>query len=256
MDGAGSDHAVPLPGRPREVEDTMVQVQRLSAAEAVNMVAELASELVDTPSLEELLERALSLATDIVPGCEQAGISLLQDRVVDTPASFGELAAMCDRLQEQLGDGPCVTALLESDIIRIDDIRDDTRWPEFAAGAARAGVRSMLACRLATQRDKLGALNLYSTSPGAFTAESEAMAVGYAAHVSLALSALDRESNLRRALESREVIGQAMGILMERHRITASQAFDVMVHASQRSNVKLRLIAEELVRTGSLPGKG
>src|SRR6476660_9286801 len=111
MDGAGSDHAVPLPGRPREVENTLVQVQRLSAAEAVNMVAELASELVDTPSLEELLERALSLATDIVPGCEQAGISLLQDRVVDTPASFGELAAMCDRLQEQLGDGPCVTAL-------------------------------------------------------------------------------------------------------------------------------------------------
>jgi AmiR/NasT family two-component response regulator len=71
--------------------------------------------------------------------------------------------------------------------------------------------------------------------------------------VSLALSALDRENNLRRALESREVIGQAMGILMERHRITASQAFDVMVHASQRTNVKLRVIADELVRTGTLP---
>jgi AmiR/NasT family two-component response regulator len=94
---------------------------------------------------------------------------------------------------------------------------------------------------------------MYATTANAFTAESEAMAVGYAAHVSLALSALDRESNLRRALESREVIGQAMGILMERHRITASQAFDVMVHASQRSNVKLRVIADELVRTGSLP---
>jgi AmiR/NasT family two-component response regulator len=111
----------------------------------------------------------------------------------------------------------------------------------------------MLACRLATQRDKLGALNLYSTEAGAFSAESEAMAIGYAAHVSLALSALDREANLRRALKSREIIGQAMGILMERHRITASQAFDVMVHASQRTNVKLRVIADELVRTGTLP---
>jgi GAF domain-containing protein len=231
----------------------MVEVSRLSAAEAVRLVSELASELVDTPSLEELLERALGLAVDIVPGCEQAGISLLQNRVVETPASFGELAATCDKLQEQLAEGPCVTALLEAEVIRIDDLTDDDRWPRFAEAAARHGTRSMLACRLATQRDKLGALNMYATRPKAFDAESEAMAIGYAAHVSLALSALDRETNLRRALASREVIGQAMGILMERHRITASQSFDVMVHASQRSNVKLRAIAEELVRTGSLP---
>jgi GAF domain-containing protein len=231
----------------------MVESDMRSAAAAVLMVAQLATELADAPSLEELLERALGLAIDIVPGCEQAGISLLQDRVVETPASVGDLAERCDKLQEQLGDGPCVTALLEADIIRIDDVLNDERWPEFSAGAAKAGLRSMLACRLATQRDKLGALNMYSTEPDAFTAESEAMAIGYAAHVSLALSALDREANLRRAMKSRELIGQAMGILMERHRVTASQAFDVMVHASQRTNVKLRSIAEELVRTGSLP---
>jgi GAF domain-containing protein len=231
----------------------MVESDTRSAATAVLMVAQLATDLADAPSLEELLERALGLAIDIVPGCEQAGISLLQDRVVDTPASVGDLAERCDKLQEQLGDGPCVTALLEADIIRIDDVLSEDRWPEFSAGAAKAGLRSMLACRLATQRDKLGALNMYSTEPDAFTAESEAMAIGYAAHVSLALSALDRETNLRRAMKSRELIGQAMGILMERHRLTASQAFDVMVHASQRTNVKLRSIAEELVRTGSLP---
>ncbi len=231
----------------------MVELSRMSAAAAVQLVAELASDLVDTPSLESLLERALELAVEIVPGCEEAGISLLQNRTVETPASFGQLAARCDKLQEQLGEGPCITALLESDIIRIDDVAGDARWPQFAARAVDLGVRSMLACRLSTQRDKLGALNMYSTRTNAFTPESEAMATGYAAHVSLALSALDREANLRRALESREMIGQAMGILMERHRITASQAFDVMVHASQRSNVKLRLIAEELVRTGTLP---
>jgi GAF domain-containing protein len=233
----------------------MVQSEAVPAAYAVRAVAELAGELVDTPSLEELLDRALSLAIDVVPGCEQAGISLLHNHVVETPASVGPLAKVCDKLQERLGDGPCITALLEADVIRIDDIRADDRWPEFAAGAAREGVRSMLACRLATQRNKLGALNMYATEPNAFDAESEAMAIGYAAHVSFALSALDREANLRRALKSREVIGQAMGILMERHRITASQAFDVMVHASQRTNVKLRMIAEELVRTGSLPAE-
>ena len=233
----------------------MVEVQRLSAAEAVRMAAELASDLADTPSLEDLLDRAVGLAVDIVPGCEQAGISLLQNRVVDSPSSVGPLAARCDKLQERLGEGPCITALLEADVIRIDDITTDPRWPRFNEAAAVEGVRSMLACRLATQRDKLGALNMYSTETGAFSHESEAMAIGYAAHVSMALSALDREANLRRALQSREVIGQAMGILMERHRITASQAFDVMVHASQRSNVKLRVIADELVRTGTLPAK-
>jgi GAF domain-containing protein len=230
----------------------MVEAGTLSAADAVRIVAELAAELAETPSLQDLLEQALSLAIDIVPGCEQAGISLLQDRVVETPASFGSLAASCDKLQEELGEGPCISALLEASILRIDDVRGDTRWPRFSVGAADAGLGSMLACRLATQRDKLGALNLYSTRPNAFTQESEAMAAGYAAHVSLALSALDRENNLRRALDSREVIGQAMGILMERHRITASQSFDIMVHASQRSNVKLRVIADELVRTGTL----
>ncbi|HEY2299684.1 MAG TPA: GAF and ANTAR domain-containing protein [Jatrophihabitans sp.] len=232
---------------------TMVEVQRLSAAEAVRIVAELAADLADTPSLEDLLDRAVGLAMDIVPGCEQAGISLLQNRVVDSPSSVGPLAQKCDKLQESLGEGPCITALLEENVIRIDDITIERRWPQFAEAAAGEGVRSMLACRLATQRDKLGALNLYSATVGAFDPESEALAVGYAAHVSLALSALDRENNLRRALESREVIGQAMGILMERHRITASQAFDVMVHASQRTNVKLRVIADELVRTGTLP---
>jgi hypothetical protein len=236
--------------------DTENQVAELSAADAVRLVAELAAEFVGTPSMQTLLERTVALAIDIVPGCEQAGISMLHAGVVDTPASVGTLAADCDRLQEELGDGPCVTALLEAELIRVDDTRTDVRWPQFADRAASAGLGSMLACRLATQRDKLAALNMYSSKPNAFSADSEAMAIGYAAHVGLALSGLERETNLRRAMHSREVIGQAMGILMERHRVTASQAFDVMVHASQRSNVKLRLIAEELVRTGVLRAPG
>jgi GAF domain-containing protein len=238
------------------MDDGMVESDTVSAATAVALVAELAAGVAGEPSLQELLDRAIALAIDIVPGCEQAGISLLQHKSVHTPASVGPLAAACDRLQERLGDGPCVTALLEDEVIRIDDIAEDGRWPEFAVGAKALGVRSLLACRLATQRDKLGAMNLYSTEPHAFDDASQALALGYAAHVGLALSAFDREANLRRALESREVIGQAMGILMERHRITATQAFDVMVHASQRTNIKLRVVAEQLVRTGSLPTPG
>ena len=231
----------------------MVESKLLSATEAVQMLADFAAGMAEAPSLEDALQRALELAIDIVPGCEQAGISVQRSRIVETPASVGPLAKACDRLQEQLGRGPCVTALRDADVVRIDDILTDGRWPDFAEGAAQLGLRSMFACRLATTRDVLGALNLYSTEPGAFDSGSENLALGYATHVGLALSALDKEKNLRKAMESREVIGQAMGILMERHRVMASQAFDLMVHVSQRSNVKLREIAEELVRTGRLP---
>jgi GAF domain-containing protein len=234
----------------------VVESKSVSAGDAVLLVADLAAGLSDAPSLDELLEQALGLAVDIVPGCEQAGISLARNGAIDTPASLGTLASVCDRLQERLGDGPCITALLESEVIRIDDVATDDRWADFSAGASAAGLGSMLACRLATQRDRLGALNMYATVPNAFDEDSVALALGYAVHVGLALSALDREANLRRALQSREVIGQAMGILMERHRITASQAFDVMVHASQSTNIKLRAVAEELVQTGALRAHG
>jgi GAF domain-containing protein len=232
----------------------MVQSEMLSASDAVQMLAEFAGGMADAPTVENALQLALDLAIDIVPGCEQAGISLQRDKHIETPASVGPLAKGCDRLQEQLGKGPCITALRDADVVRIDDVLTDGRWPDFAEGAAQLGLRSMFACRLATTRDTLGALNLYSSEPNAFDKDSENLALGYATHVTLALSAIEKERNLRKAMDSRELIGQAMGILMERHRITASQSFDLMVHVSQRSNVKLRAIAEELVQTGTLPG--
>jgi GAF domain-containing protein len=231
----------------------VVETNMLSASGAIQMLAEFAAGMADAPTLDDALQRALELAIDIVPGCEQAGISLQRDKRVETPASVGPLAVACDRLQEQLGRGPCVSALREADVVRIDDILTDGRWPDFSEGAAQLGLRSMFACRLATNRDVLGALNLYSSEPFAFDRDSENLALGYATHVGLALSAIDKEKNLRKAMESRELIGQAMGILMERHRTTASQAFDLLVLVSQRTNVKLRAIAEELVQTGSLP---
>src|SRR3954454_12417408 len=177
------------------------------------MLAECAEGMAEAPTLEDGLQRAVELAIDIVPGCEQAGISLQRGKRVETPASVGPLARACDRLQEQLGSGPCVTALRDADVVRVDDILNDRRWPDFAEGAAQVGLRSMFACRLATSRDVLGALNLYAGEPYAFGRDSESLAVGYATHVGLALSAIDKEKNLRKAMDSRELIGQAMGIL-------------------------------------------
>jgi hypothetical protein len=224
----------------------------VSADAALRIITELGDAAANAPGVQALLERAVRLAIDIVPGCEQAGISVLKKGTFETPVSVGDLAALCDKIQERNGDGPCITALEEASTFRIDDVLQDDRWPSFTSEAATIGLRSMFACRLATPRDRLAALNLYSTKPGAFTELSESFALAYATHVGVALAALEREANLRAAMDSREVIGQAMGILMERHRLSAGQAFDLMVDTSQLANIKLRVIADELVRTGEL----
>jgi len=218
-------------------------------------LADLAAEFAAAPPTDLTLQHALEYAVDVVPGCEQAGVSLqLKGAKLTTPASVGPLAAACDELQQTLGEGPCITSLQTQSLIRVDDMTTESSWPSFAAAASELGLRSLLACQLATARDRLGALNLYSTQPNAFDENSEILARAYATHVGVALASAEREANLRQALASREAIGQAIGILIERHKLTASQAFDLMVHISQRTHVRLRDIADELVRTGVLPG--
>jgi GAF domain-containing protein len=231
----------------------MPVIEPITVAQAVTMLSDLATGYAESPALEDALQRALDVAIEFVPGCEQAGLSLLRKDAIETPVSVGDLAAACDGLQQRFGEGPAISALVDSDSVRIDDITADDRWPKFAAAASELGLRSLLSCRLATPRDRVGALNLYSTIPAAFDEIAEVIAAAYATHVGIALAALDRETNLRTALGSRELIGQGMGILMERHKITATQAFELIVQVSQRTNIKLRVIAEELVNTGALP---
>lgn len=239
------------------IEDPVTSTATVTAtAGPVAQLAEMAAALAAETPTDLTLQRALECAIDVVPGCEQAGVSLrLTGARLTTPASVGPLASACDELQEKLREGPCITSLVEQTTVRVDDIASgEQEWPRFAAAAADLGLRSLLACQLATPRDRLGALNLYSTRPGAFDGYSEAIARAYATHVGVALAAADREANLRTALASREAIGQAIGILVERHKLTAAQSFDLLVHLSQRTHVRLREIADELVRTGSLPG--
>lgn len=221
---------------------------------AVQQLADLAATLAAQNPTDESLEQALERAVAVVPGCEQAGVTLLLKGVgLTTPASVGPLAHACDRLQEKLQEGPCVTALRERTTVRVDDIRRAGDGSRFAEAAADLGVRSLLACSLDTGRNRVGALNLYATVPAAFDDESVRVAHAYATHVGVALAAAEREANLNVAMASREVIGQAIGILVERHKVTARDAFDMMVHVSQRTHVRLREIADGLVTTGVLP---
>ena len=131
-------------------------------------------------------------------------------------------------------------------------MRLEKRWPAFAQRAAAAGAVSMLSFQLYVEADNLGALNLYANEPNAFTDESEHVGLLFASHAAVAFAAAKTEGNLRVAVATRDLIGQAKGILMERFKITGPQAFDVLVHASQVRNRKLRDVAEELVDTGDL----
>jgi hypothetical protein len=163
-----------------------------------------------------------------------------------------------DQLQVDAGEGPCLDASTVGSTFYAADLIDEKRWQVFAPAAVAAGVRSVLACPLSSRRP--GALNLYATLPAAFGATDRAKGQLFATLAGLALNSAEerasddkKSANLVEALRTRELIGQAQGILMERERITGEQAFNVLRRASQHMNIKLREVAETLVETGESP---
>ena len=159
----------------------------------------------------------------------------------------------CDQAQYEAGEGPCVEAAWDGDLIVIDDFVEETRWPKFVLRSSELGMGSLLACRLAAPQDVIGALNLYARSARAFDNESRDVARVYATHASIALANRRLQVDLRHAYESRGVVGQAMGILVERHRVSPEDAFRMLVKASQTRHVKLRELAAYVIETGVEP---
>jgi GAF domain-containing protein len=216
-------------------------------------LSELARQMHADPSMQALLQRIVEAAVLEIDSAEQAGISEITGRHLHTRAATNRLVQMIDEVQHRLEEGPCLTSLRQEITVRTDDLRQETRWPRFAAAAADAGVRSMLSVQLFVQGDNLGALNLYASTPHAFGESQESTAMLVAAHAAIATNENKVESNLRTALVTRDLIGQAKGILMERYKINPSMAFDLLVTASQHTHRKLNDIAEELATTGELP---
>ena len=199
------------------------------------------------------LVEVVRAAVELIPGCDEGSISVVLNRkTVTSEAASGALAKAVDELQAEVGQGPCLDAVYEKEMVRVPDMAHETRWPLFADRASRAGAAGMLAFQLYVEGDNLGALNLYSRHAGVFDDESEHVGLVFATHASVAYAAVRKQSDLVRAVSTRQVIGQAQGILMERHKITDDRAFGMLVKASQRSNVKLRDVADRLVRTGDL----
>jgi ANTAR domain/GAF domain len=204
--------------------------------------------------VEGTLQAITEGAVGSVPGAEYCGITLVVDRrKVESRASTGELPRQVDALQEELGEGPCIDAIYEQATVRLDDATAEDRWPRFSARAAELGLGSLLSFQLFVTGGTLGALNMYSTRKGAFGEDSESVGLVFASHGAIALAGAQQEQHLRRAVDSRDLIGQAKGILMERYKLTADQAFQVLVRASSHANRRVVDIAEELSATGALP---
>ena len=224
-------------------------------------VSEVALALFAAGSVRGTLQRIVDLAERAVDGCEAAGILLVDNREVTTAAASRPFAVVVAQTQIDVNEGPCLDAATRGLTVYADDLLDDPRWPNFGPLAVEAGIRSVIAYSLSAGRPS--ALNLYSRLPAAFGATDRAQGQLFATLARLALDSAEerasdekRTGNLIEALRTRELVGQAQGILMERERITADQAFDVLRRASQHMNIKLREVAATLVETGESPETG
>ncbi|MEU2347566.1 GAF and ANTAR domain-containing protein [Modestobacter sp. NPDC049651] len=221
--------------------------------------ADLARIVLAGRELPDVLTEVIGIARRAIPGADASSITLIRDDSAFTAAYHGQLAMDADELQYQRGYGPCLDAGRAGELFLVPDMRAEDRWPDYARYAVGLGVGSSLSIPLPFQGATIGALNNYAGRPHAFSTADVAAGEEVAAFVAVAVGnaeatarAVQDAANMRRAMSSRAVIEQAKGILMERHKVTADQAFTLLTHASQQRNVKLRDLAEELVSTGEL----
>jgi GAF domain-containing protein len=226
------------------------------AATSADAFARLAIELHDAPGVEETVDAVVQFALQALR-CTYAGVAL------HTRGNRPEIAAVTDPvvadvfdLQLSTQNGPLVTALRDRTTVLIRDTTTDDRWPEWAAKVAALGVRSVLDVPLATgggTRRGVGVLGLYSPTPDAFSQDDEAIAHILARHASVAVASARHEQTMAQAVDARKLVGQAMGILMERFDVDGDQAFAILKRYSQDTNTKLRDVAQQLVDTRKLP---
>ena len=203
--------------------------------------------------LEGTLVAILTAATSAISGADEAGLNLLTSGRFEPQATLGAAPPQLDSLQQRTGTGPCIDSSRDQVSVHIDDFSTERRWPNFAASAVKLGIHAMLCVPLWVDDRRLGSLSLYAHSAAAFDDSSKRLADLYATHGAVALLEAQRADQLQRAIVSRDVIGQAKGILMERHRITADQAFTLLKGVSQKLNAKITEVAETLAATGELP---
>jgi hypothetical protein len=220
--------------------------------------ARLTSALLNAQTVQDVLEQVVEATVSVAPQADVVSVTLRSaDGRFHTPIATHSVALLLDERQYELGEGPCVAAALNHGpgfAAWPDHSRTDSPWPGFSRSARELGIEAVLSLSLLPMPDPprlSGALNLYARSPYALEAIDKDVILLLATHASLALATTEavtsaklREAQLHRAIDSRDVIGQAKGVLMGRRNISAEEAFDILRSASQNLNVKLTEIAE------------
>jgi GAF domain-containing protein len=208
-------------------------------------------------TLEEVLGEIVAIANREVPGAESTSITLVRADKPFTAAHHGAMSLAADELQYEHGHGPCMDAGRGGVVLRVDDMRTETRWPDYVAHVVDTGVRSSLSVPLPYQGSTIGALNIYSSRPTAF-ASQESLDAGLEVAETIAVAVANADAhwqvteqarNMRLAMESRAAIEQAKGVLMAQRHVDAEAAFEILREASQRYNRKLRDIATGIVES-------
>ncbi len=212
-------------------------------------IAHAANQMHRAATVDDTLEVIVRSAAEALPTFDHIGVSTTEkDGVIITRASTSPLVLQLDDLQYSLHEGPCVASMDGDDVVPAPHIKDDTRWPHYLPGALDLGLKSQLGVRLhLDDHGTIGGLNLYSTTSEEIAEEDVIVAAFFATHASLALGKARHIESLNHAIASRQLIGQAIGIVMERYDINDEAAQAFLWRASSHSNTKVRAIAATLV---------
>jgi GAF domain-containing protein len=220
----------------------------------LDAVAALARLSFDSTSMDTMLQRIAQLAKELIPGVAEASVSLIANDKAHTAAYTGRLALDLDESQYGRGYGPCLEAAVGEEIREITDARTETRWPDYTRAAVERGSLSSLSVPLPVREGLHGGLNLYAVEADGFDDTARDVGRAFASYAAVAVhnmhlyqSTRDQAEHLDIAMQTRAVIEQAKGILMSQRRCDAQQAFNLLAAASQRSNRKLRDIAQAIV---------
>lgn len=210
-------------------------------------IARLAGAMVGKAGIEDTLSKLTGASLALIPGADCAKISIIENGHLRSITATSQLSSSLDSAQQAAGHGPCLEAIRAKKATCCNDLRTDTRWPRFASSATTAGVHSVLSSPIATPGETWATLTLFGFRAEAFGPDSEAVGAMLASHAAIALMHDEQERQFKAALATRDVIGQAKGMIMERFGVDAGRAFAMLRAISQETNTPVRDLASQLV---------
>ena len=219
-------------------------------------IAHAANRMSETATVEETLEVIVRSAAEALPHFDHVGIGTKDgEEPMQTRAASSDLVRQLDDIQNTVGEGPCLESLQGTEVIVAPHIHHEQRWPKYVPSAVAIGLQAQLAVRLHLDASgTMGGLNLYSTSRDQIAADDITTAALFATHAAVALGKAHEVESLSHAVATRQLIGQAIGILMHQYSLDEKSAQAFLWRASSTSNVKVRDIAERILAEANRAG--